>query len=396
MKDRVIEEKNAVLRHSFIELAEHWVLALSGLLLIFSGFGELPMYKRYMVTQIPGLGWAGDFFIQLKVHYLAGIVFVSVMAFHAVYHGWLGHQGLLPKKGDVKASLITILSMFGIGEEPKSHKYLPEQRLAYAYLGGIGLILLATGVIKVIKNLPGVFLPPGLITSMTLTHTFATIFFLMGVMAHLAALIFKVNRPLVRSIFTREVDLDYVRDRHTVWYDELVRNKVKENAEVKAKVEVKDKAKGIRKATAEAEGKVQKNPINPSNPTNPINPINQAKVEVKAEKEKQTEESKITDSALQTESINPVRKSSTLTGRTAGPSNGVKEKDMMANVLKVKGMSCQHCVMSITKALNQLDGVKNVNVDLQKGEVRFENTKGVASSQIEKAITDAGYEVISA
>jgi len=39
---------------------------------------------------------------------------------------------------------------------------------------------------------------------------------------------------------------------------------------------------------------------------------------------------------------------------------------------------------------------QNVNVDLQKGEVRFENTKGVASAQIEKAITDAGYEVVSA
>jgi copper ion binding protein len=361
MKDRVIEEKNVVLRHSFVELAEHWVLALSGLLLIFSGFGELPMYKRFMVTEIPGLGWAGDFFINLKIHYLAGIVFVSVIVFHALYHGWLGHQGLLPKKGDMKASLITILSMFGIGEEPKSYKYLPEQRLAYAYLGGIGLILLVTGVVKVIKNLPGIFLPPGLITSMTLTHTFATLFFLMGVMAHLAALIFKVNRPLVRSIFTREVDLHYVRDRHTVWYDELVRNKVEvkiqEKAQVEAKVEGKEKV----------EVKVQKNPINPSNPTNPIN---QAKVE----EENQTEQCKITDSALQIESI--------------------KEKEMMANVLKVKGMSCQHCVMSITKALSQLDGVKNVNVDLQKGEVHFENTKGVASAQVEKAITDAGYEVI--
>ncbi|MDH4267982.1 MAG: copper ion binding protein [Deltaproteobacteria bacterium] len=66
----------------------------------------------------------------------------------------------------------------------------------------------------------------------------------------------------------------------------------------------------------------------------------------------------------------------------------------MSSVLKVKGMSCQHCVMSVTKALNQLDGVKNVQVDLAKGEVRFENTKEIASNRIEKAITDAGYEVI--
>ena len=212
-----------MLRHSPIELAEHWLLAISGLLLIFSGFGELPMYKRYMVTQIPGLGWAGDFFINLKIHYLAGIVFVSIMVFHALYHGWLGHQGLIPRKGDVKASCKTILCMLGFGEEDKMEKYLPEQRLAYAYLGGVGLVLVLTGMVKVIKNLPGVYLSPTLITSMTLIHTFATIFFLLGVLAHLAALIFKVNRPLVRSIFTGEVNLGYVQDRHTIWYEELMK-----------------------------------------------------------------------------------------------------------------------------------------------------------------------------
>lgn len=67
----------------------------------------------------------------------------------------------------------------------------------------------------------------------------------------------------------------------------------------------------------------------------------------------------------------------------------------MATTLKVKGMSCQHCVMSVTKALGQLDGVRNVQVDLAKGEVRFDNTKEVATGKIEKAIADAGYEVIS-
>ena len=67
----------------------------------------------------------------------------------------------------------------------------------------------------------------------------------------------------------------------------------------------------------------------------------------------------------------------------------------MASILKVKGMSCQHCVMSVTKALNQLEGIKNVQVDLAKGEVRFDNTKQVASNRIEKAIEDAGYEVVS-
>jgi copper ion binding protein len=334
MGERIIKDGKAILRHSPIELIEHWVLGLSGLLLIFSGFGELPMYKRYMVTQIPGLGWVGDFFINLKIHYLAGIVFVSIMVFHAIFHGWLGHQGLLPKKGDFKASLLTILSMFGFGKEPKSDKYLAEQRLAYAYLGGVGLILVLTGLVKVIKNLPGVYLSPTLITSMTLTHTFATIFFLLGVLAHLAALIFKVNRPLTKSIFTGEVDIEYVKERHTVWYEELMRR------EVKAKVEDKEKVK--------------------------------VEAEVEVEEEERGEEVRVTD-----------------LGTELG-----KGDEIMATVLKVKGMSCQHCVMSVTKALNQLEGVQNIQVDLEKREVRFDNVKGVAAEQIAKAIVDAGYEVI--
>ncbi len=335
MEERIIRERETVLRNSPIELAEHWILAISGLLLIFSGFGELPMYKRYMVTQIPGLGWAGDFFINLKIHYLAGIVFVSIMVFHAFYHGWLGHQRLLPKKGDMKASLRTILSMFGFGEEPKSDKYLPEQRLAYAYLGGVGLILVLTGLVKVIKNLPGVYLPPALITSMTLTHTFATIFFLLGVLAHLVALIFKVNRPLVKSVFTGEVDLGYVKERHTVWYEELMKNQ--------AQVEVEGVVPDMEKDKVEVEAKVK------------------------------PEER---DQAIAEKEID-------------------KEEKTVFTTLKVRGMSCQHCVMSVTKALGQLDGIKNVQVDLAKGEVRFDNTKEVAADKIEKTITDAGYEIIT-
>ncbi len=62
--------------------------------------------------------------------------------------------------------------------------------------------------------------------------------------------------------------------------------------------------------------------------------------------------------------------------------------------LKVKGMSCQHCVMSITKALGQLEGIQNLRVDLQKGEVRFDNTASVSMDRIERAITAAGYEVV--
>jgi len=202
----------------------------------------------------------------------------------------------------------------------------------------MGLILVLTGVVKVVKNLPGVFLPPALITSMTLIHTFATIFFLLGVLAHLAALIFKVNRPLTQSVFTGKVDLGYIRGRHSVWYKKLIKNQV----EVKAEAETK----------GEEEVKVE-------------------------DKVKEEGKNKAIKMVGQPKEIEPK-----------------KENDQMATVLRVKGMSCQHCVMSVTKALNQLEGIQNVQVDLVKGEVRFDNTKSVTPDQIEKAIGDAGYEVV--
>lgn len=324
MSKRITKNRELIMRHSPVELAEHWLLAISGFVLIFSGFGELPMYKRFMLTRIPAMEWAGDFFINLKLHYLAGIIFVSVVIFHALYHGWLGHQGLLPRRGDGKASLKVVMCMLGFGEEPKCDKYLPEQRLAYAYLGGVGLILVLTGVVKVMKNLPGVQLSPSFITAMTLTHTFGTIFFLLGVVAHLGALIFKINRPLVKSIFTGEVDGEYVRDRHTLWYDQIMKNKVEVKAEVETKIE------------------------------------NRSNEEI---------------------------------GIKVADQSGKEELDM-ASILKVKGMSCQHCVMSVKKALGQLEGIQSVEVDLDKGEVRFENTRSVAQNLIEKAIDDAGYQVV--
>ncbi|MDX9821125.1 MAG: cytochrome b/b6 domain-containing protein [Syntrophales bacterium] len=222
MTDRILHEDNAVLRHSGIEIAEHWAVAISGIFLLFSGFGEFPMYKRYMVTSIPGFSWAGDFWIHLKIHYIAAIVFTSAIAFHILHHGLLGDRGLLPRRGDFKASWLTIKSFLGLGEEPKADKYLPEQRLAYIFIGVVSLILIGTGLVKVVKNLPWVYLPPGIMSAATLIHTFATFLFLFGFIAHIGALVLKVNWPMVPGIFTGKADLEYVKHRHTIWYERLL------------------------------------------------------------------------------------------------------------------------------------------------------------------------------
>lgn len=61
--------------------------------------------------------------------------------------------------------------------------------------------------------------------------------------------------------------------------------------------------------------------------------------------------------------------------------------------IKIKGMSCNHCVMSVTRALNEISGIKNVKVDLDKGEASFDEVKPVSMDTVRERIEKAGYEV---
>ena len=66
----------------------------------------------------------------------------------------------------------------------------------------------------------------------------------------------------------------------------------------------------------------------------------------------------------------------------------------MATKINVSGMSCQHCVNHVTKAIEGLSGVKNVKVDLASGEVTFDQPDTVTPDDIAKAVEEAGYEVM--
>lgn len=61
--------------------------------------------------------------------------------------------------------------------------------------------------------------------------------------------------------------------------------------------------------------------------------------------------------------------------------------------IKIKGMSCQHCVMAVTKALDEIEGIENITVDLERGEASFNETGPVDRETIRERISDAGYEV---
>lgn len=214
--------KGKIRRHSLIEIIEHWSVAISGMVLLFTGLGCLPLYKRYFVSEIPGFGWTADFNNVTMVHYMASLVFVSAVMFHIFYHSLRREFGLIPKRGDVSRGIKVIGAMLGFGEEPPSEKYLPEQRIAYAGIGSVILVLTVTGIVKVLKNLEWIVLPPSVETVNTLLHTLFGLLFMLAFFVHVGVvLLFKANWPLLKSMFTGYVDEEYVKRRHALWCEEL-------------------------------------------------------------------------------------------------------------------------------------------------------------------------------
>lgn len=67
----------------------------------------------------------------------------------------------------------------------------------------------------------------------------------------------------------------------------------------------------------------------------------------------------------------------------------------MKKKIAIEGMSCQHCVSHVKEALSELNGVTNVEVDLEAKLAVLEASADVKDEDIKYAVDDAGYEVVS-
>ena len=61
--------------------------------------------------------------------------------------------------------------------------------------------------------------------------------------------------------------------------------------------------------------------------------------------------------------------------------------------IKINGMSCQHCVKAVTKALSEITGIEDVKVDLAAGEATFEEEQTIDPEVLREHIKRAGYEL---
>lgn len=68
---------------------------------------------------------------------------------------------------------------------------------------------------------------------------------------------------------------------------------------------------------------------------------------------------------------------------------------MSSNTYTVTGMTCEHCVSSVTEEVGEIDGVTDVVVDLPTGAVTVTSTAPLDDARVRAAVEEAGYKLTS-
>lgn len=65
----------------------------------------------------------------------------------------------------------------------------------------------------------------------------------------------------------------------------------------------------------------------------------------------------------------------------------------MKKIIKIQGMSCNHCVMAVKNALTEIEGISKVDVELDNNQAIVEGLN-LVDEVLKEAIEEAGYEVV--
>jgi copper chaperone len=63
------------------------------------------------------------------------------------------------------------------------------------------------------------------------------------------------------------------------------------------------------------------------------------------------------------------------------------------NSFVITGMTCAHCVASVSEEVGEISGVSDVRVDLATGDVTVTSDRPLDRAEVEAAVQEAGYQL---
>jgi hypothetical protein len=123
------------------------IFAMTLFLSALTGFAQMPIFKRYYIADIPGLGWLAEFYVTYTLHYISAIAFIAIISYLIAHYILLGRHSLR----------VTI----------------------YGYARAIMLaLILTTGILLVFRNLPGYRYTPEFVVALDFSHLGLVVLFL--------------------------------------------------------------------------------------------------------------------------------------------------------------------------------------------------------------------------
>lgn len=116
-----------------------WLYLVTTFFLVLTGFGQMPIFKRYYIADLPGLGWLAEFFVTHYIHYLGAVVLFALVAY--------------------------VMTDYMILQR-RSRRLTASGYARLAILSGI----LVSGALLVFRNLTGTGFTPGFIIFLDISH----------------------------------------------------------------------------------------------------------------------------------------------------------------------------------------------------------------------------------
>ena len=104
-----------------------------------TGFAQMPIFKRYYIADLPGLGWLAQFYVTHALHYIGAILLLFLIAYSTVVY-----FGLMYRRFSLTATAYVNITLLGA--------------------------IVVTGILRVLKNLPGILFSPVFTMFIDISH----------------------------------------------------------------------------------------------------------------------------------------------------------------------------------------------------------------------------------
>ncbi len=124
---------------SLVHKTRNRIYGITLFFIALTGFAQMPIFKRYYIADIPGLGWLAQFYVTHAMHYIFATILIALCVYGVL-------DFVLSKKS------FSGITAAGGGKA--------------AFL--LGLVI--SGALMVVRNLPGVYFSHTLIYVMNISH----------------------------------------------------------------------------------------------------------------------------------------------------------------------------------------------------------------------------------